>query len=69
MSLRHPVHNTYLPAQLQNAKFLKKAGDTSGKLWDEEALIGWENNDNGGEPWEGRAMALDIDQSKSEHEG
>jgi len=52
----HPVHNTYLPPQLQSAKFLKKADDTSGKTWDEDALLSWENNVNGGEPWEGRAM-------------
>ncbi|KAJ7096431.1 hypothetical protein C8R44DRAFT_813018 [Mycena epipterygia] len=55
----HPVHNTYLPPQFQGAVFLKKAGDTSGKVWDEEALVSWENYDNGGRPWEGRSMGLD----------
>ncbi|KAJ6586811.1 hypothetical protein DFH09DRAFT_1141593 [Mycena vulgaris] len=53
----HPVHNTYLPAQFEGANFLDKAGDTSGKIWDEEALTSWETNANGGKPWEGRARA------------
>ncbi|KAF7361963.1 ATPase WRNIP1 C26H5.02c [Mycena venus] len=55
----HPVHNTYLPLQFQNSEFLKKVGDTSGKMWDEDALVIWENNVNGGEPWKGRAIAAD----------
>ncbi|KAJ7132868.1 hypothetical protein C8R43DRAFT_1023740 [Mycena crocata] len=51
----HPVHNTYLPSQLEGVSFLKTAGDISDKVWDEEALTAWENQDNGGERWEGRA--------------
>ncbi|KAJ6593798.1 DNA polymerase III, clamp loader complex, gamma/delta/delta subunit, partial [Mycena capillaripes] len=65
----HPVHNTYLPSQFESVQFLKKEGDTSGKLWDEEALTSWENNVNSGKPWEGRATAPDISQQKCEHEG
>ncbi|KAJ7733781.1 DNA polymerase III, clamp loader complex, gamma/delta/delta subunit [Mycena maculata] len=52
----HPVHNTYLPSQLEGTTFLKKAGDVSGKTWDEEALINWENYSNGGKQWDGREM-------------
>jgi putative ATPase len=51
---------------LQNERFLRNAGDTSGKIWDEDALASWENADNGGEPWEGRAKAPDIDPSMSD---
>ncbi|KAJ6475264.1 DNA polymerase III, clamp loader complex, gamma/delta/delta subunit [Mycena vitilis] len=53
----HPVHNTYIPSQVENAQFLKKEGDNSEKIWDEDALTSWENNVNSGEPWEGRPMA------------
>ncbi|KAJ7209483.1 DNA polymerase III, clamp loader complex, gamma/delta/delta subunit [Mycena pura] len=49
---KHPVQNTYLPLQLENIKFLKKADDDSGKLWDEDALVSWETHN--GKQWEGR---------------
>lgn len=52
---RHPVHNEYLPAQFKSDVFLKKAGDMTGKLWDEDALSAWEKDDNGGKMWEGRS--------------
>lgn len=45
---RHPIHNTYLPAQFRDATFLKVAGDTTGKAWDEEALVLWEKTEHGG---------------------
>ncbi|KAF7376055.1 hypothetical protein MSAN_00020300 [Mycena sanguinolenta] len=61
----HPVLNAYIPPQLQDAKFLKKAGDVSDKMWDEDALTTWEHNVNGGMPWEGRT---NISVDKSEHE-
>lgn len=48
------MHNTYLPAQFEREKFLKEAGDTSGKIWDDDALSRWENEVNGGRAWEGR---------------
>ncbi|KAJ7497188.1 DNA polymerase III, clamp loader complex, gamma/delta/delta subunit [Mycena latifolia] len=51
----HPVHNTYLPSRFEGVNFLKKAGDTSDKIWDEEALVSWENA-NGGKRWEGRDL-------------
>jgi len=51
---RHPVHNQYLPAELESEKYLLKEGDMSGKRWDEEALVVWEAAENGGERWEGR---------------
>jgi len=54
----HPVHNKYLPSQLEGATFLQKAGCATGR-WDEEALIDWENYSNGGKRWEGRETALD----------
>ncbi|KAF8210119.1 DNA polymerase III, clamp loader complex, gamma/delta/delta subunit [Mycena galopus ATCC 62051] len=59
----HPVYNTYLPSQVQSAKFLKQAGDESDKMWDESALTNWENNINNGEPWEGRANVPDINRA------
>ncbi|KAK7057260.1 ATPase WRNIP1 C26H5.02c [Favolaschia claudopus] len=65
----HPVHNTYLPPSLQNEEFLKEAGDTSGKMYDEDALRSWEINVNGGKPWEGRAnlpeINSDVDNKRS----
>ena len=53
----HPVHNEYLPQRFQQEIFLRKEGDTLGKIWDEEALVRWENNENGGKEWEGRLKA------------
>ncbi|EEB95133.1 hypothetical protein MPER_05946 [Moniliophthora perniciosa FA553] len=35
---RHPVHNTYLPPDIEGQVFLRKEGDLSGKTWDEQAL-------------------------------
>jgi putative ATPase len=52
---RHPVHNTYLPPQIEGQTFLKKFGDIEGKQWDEDALMTWETVCNGGKQWEGRA--------------
>lgn len=49
------MHNDYLPVQFRGDIFLKEAGDRSGKLWDEDALVRWENEDNGGRDWEGRS--------------
>ncbi|KIM75450.1 hypothetical protein PILCRDRAFT_35723, partial [Piloderma croceum F 1598] len=51
----HPVHNDYLPVQFRGDFFLKEVGDLSGKLWDEDALVRWENEENGGRDWEGRS--------------
>ncbi|KAJ6499404.1 DNA polymerase III, clamp loader complex, gamma/delta/delta subunit [Mycena sanguinolenta] len=62
----HPVHNTYLPHQFQNAKFLKKGDDTSDKMWDEDALTAWEHNVNGGLSWEGRMNSPDV--ARPDHE-
>ncbi|KAJ7072421.1 DNA polymerase III, clamp loader complex, gamma/delta/delta subunit [Mycena amicta] len=51
----HPVSNVYLPAQLENVEFLRKAGDENrDELWDEEALREWEGKFLNGERWEGR---------------
>ena len=52
---RHPVHNEYLPKFLQHEKFLKDEGDASDKLWDEDALLHWEKECNGGHHWSGRS--------------
>lgn len=51
---RHPVHNDYLPIQFREETFLKDAGDTSDKVWNEDALVVWESEENGGKEWEGR---------------
>ncbi|EIM83142.1 P-loop containing nucleoside triphosphate hydrolase protein [Stereum hirsutum FP-91666 SS1] len=51
----HPVTNTYLPEGVRGKVFLRKEGDVSGKEWDEEALKRWEEEENEGRPWEGRA--------------
>lgn len=56
----HPVHNEYLPQQFQGEIFLKKEWDVSGKIWNEEALVRWENEENGGKEWEGRRTQLNI---------
>ncbi|TRM69586.1 hypothetical protein BD626DRAFT_563317 [Schizophyllum amplum] len=50
----HPVMNTYVPSEVEGQEILKKAGDISGKSWDEEALRRWEREANGGREWEGR---------------
>ncbi|KAF9446395.1 P-loop containing nucleoside triphosphate hydrolase protein [Macrolepiota fuliginosa MF-IS2] len=51
---RHPVHNQYVPKELMDSRFLLNEGDTSGKVWDEQALCEWEANENGGQKWAGR---------------
>ena len=60
-SVRHPVTNDYLPLRFKDEVFLRPEGDLTGKLWDEEALRRWEQEENGGKPWEGRE---DIDIEK-----
>lgn len=50
----HPVHNQYLPREVEGSEFLYKEGDTRGKVWNEEALRGWEKEENGGLQWGGR---------------
>ncbi|EMD37455.1 hypothetical protein CERSUDRAFT_114100 [Gelatoporia subvermispora B] len=50
----HPVTNEYLPPQLKDEVFLRSEGDKTDKLWDEDALSTWEQEENGGQPWEGR---------------
>ncbi|KAF5370864.1 hypothetical protein D9758_002034 [Tetrapyrgos nigripes] len=50
----HPVHNAYMPSQLEGQVFMRKPGDVSGKIWDEDALTQWETAENGGRKWEGR---------------
>lgn len=51
---RHPVHNDYLPIPFRGDKFLKESGDLSDKEWNEQELLRWEQEENGGRPWEGR---------------
>ncbi|KAJ7783028.1 DNA polymerase III, clamp loader complex, gamma/delta/delta subunit [Mycena metata] len=64
----HPVHNTYLPAQFRDATFLKVAGDTTGKAWDEEALVLWEKTENGGERWKGRDAVDQMGTKEDEYD-
>ncbi|KAF8444521.1 hypothetical protein L210DRAFT_3610901 [Boletus edulis BED1] len=52
----HPVHNDYLPPAFREETFLKEPGDMSNKIWDEDALVKWEQVCNGGRPWPGRAL-------------
>ena len=54
--LRHPVTNEYLPPHVQGEVILRKEGDLSDKLWDEEALRRWEEIENGGRDWKGRLL-------------
>ena len=51
---RHPVTNEYLPIQCRGEEYLRKEGDTSDKVWDEDALRQWEHEENGGRSWAGR---------------
>lgn len=51
----HPVHNGYLPLEIEGQQFMRRLGDTSGKLYDEVALKDWERERNGGKEWEGRS--------------
>ncbi|KAI0260137.1 hypothetical protein BC834DRAFT_925966 [Gloeopeniophorella convolvens] len=50
----HPVPNEYLPQRLSGELILRKEGDLSDKIWDEEALRHWEEAENDGLYWEGR---------------
>lgn len=50
----HPVTNEYLPSRVQGEIILRKEGDLSDKLWDEEALRRWEESENGERAWTGR---------------
>ncbi|KAG1732196.1 DNA polymerase III, clamp loader complex, gamma/delta/delta subunit [Suillus paluster] len=52
---RHPVHNDYLPIAFRGDKFLKEASDMSDKVWNEQELLRWEQEENGGRLWEGRS--------------
>ncbi|KDN45492.1 hypothetical protein RSAG8_04816, partial [Rhizoctonia solani AG-8 WAC10335] len=52
----HPVHNEFLPIELQGRVFLSPAGDQSEKVWDERLLMKWEMRENGGKEWEGRKL-------------
>lgn len=54
VTYRHPVTNEYLPSCLQGEIILRKEGDVSDKLWDEDALRRWEEVENGGQEWAGR---------------
>ncbi|KAG2345474.1 P-loop containing nucleoside triphosphate hydrolase protein [Suillus weaverae] len=56
-SFRHPVHNDYLPTEFRSEKFLKEVGDLSDKDWNEQELLRWEQEGNGGRLWEGRSSA------------
>ncbi|KEP48816.1 ATPase WRNIP1-like protein C26H5,02c [Rhizoctonia solani 123E] len=55
----HPVHNEFLPIELQGRVFLARAGDQSEKAWDERQLMKWEMRENGGKEWEGRKGKFD----------
>ncbi|KAF8491468.1 P-loop containing nucleoside triphosphate hydrolase protein [Russula emetica] len=50
----HPVTNEYLPSRVQGEIILRKEGDLSDKLWDEEGLRRWEELENGERAWMGR---------------
>jgi putative ATPase len=54
LGFRHPVTNEYLPSRVQGEIILRKEGDLSDKLWDEEALARWEELENGERAWTGR---------------
>ncbi|KAF8578718.1 P-loop containing nucleoside triphosphate hydrolase protein [Ramaria rubella] len=56
----HPVHQEYLPPHLLGEIFLKKAGDLSGKTWDENQLKLWERERNHNQSWEGREVPKDA---------
>ncbi|KAJ3808547.1 P-loop containing nucleoside triphosphate hydrolase protein [Lentinula lateritia] len=51
----HPVHNGYLPLEIEGQQFMRRPGDTTGKLYDEAALKDWERERNGGKEWGGRS--------------
>jgi len=52
----HPVTNEYLPSRLQGEIILRKEGDLSDKLWDEDALKRWEEVENSELEWTGRQI-------------
>lgn len=52
--IRHPVTNEYLPSSVRGEIILRKEGDLSDKLWDEDALKRWEEVENQGREWTGR---------------
>jgi putative ATPase len=54
LGFRHPVTNEYLPSRVQGEIILRKEGDLSDKVWDEEALARWEELENGERVWTGR---------------
>ena len=43
-----------MPIQFRGETFLRKEGDVTDKVWDEDALRQWEFEENGGRPWSGR---------------
>ncbi|KAI9507759.1 P-loop containing nucleoside triphosphate hydrolase protein [Russula earlei] len=51
---KHPVTNEYLPSRVQGEIILRRDGDFSDKVWDEDALRRWEAVENGGREWSGR---------------
>jgi putative ATPase len=51
------VHNDYLPVAFRGDKYLKEVGDLSDKDWNEQELLRWEQEENGGRSWEGRSSA------------
>ncbi|KAF9241515.1 DNA polymerase III, clamp loader complex, gamma/delta/delta subunit [Melanogaster broomeanus] len=53
----HPVYNDYLPPSTQGGAFLKDAGDMTDKVWDEDTLLQWERQCNGGRAWSGRSAS------------
>ncbi|CAE6458321.1 unnamed protein product [Rhizoctonia solani] len=62
----HPVHNEFLPIELQGRVFLARAGDQSEKVWDERLLTKWEMRGNGGKEWEGRSRQGKVDQGRTQ---
>jgi putative ATPase len=48
------VTNEYVPSCLQGEIILRKEGDVSDKLWDEDSLRRWEEVENRGQEWAGR---------------
>lgn len=51
------MHNDFLPITFRGDKFLKEVGDLSDKVWDEQELLRWEQEENGGRLWKGRSSA------------
>ncbi|KAF9071056.1 P-loop containing nucleoside triphosphate hydrolase protein [Rhodocollybia butyracea] len=56
-SFAHPVHNTFLPPEIQGQQFMRQPGDIEDKIWDEAALKDWERERNNGKEWEGRSLS------------